>query len=635
MGTWYYLIWGGVSLLTLFYLFRLFQTRSSFRYLSVSFRLFFLSLLLYLLQFSSLPSFSQQLPLLVLVDTSLSMRTFFKEPKAFPVAVQEIVPDSVSQIIAQEFPEHQPYFYNWFPEQKVHRESITSWSHQSPLYQQLQKFIQTFQHSGKIEVILITEGNNTDGSLSKSLERMLQESKIQLHVIHPTPQQKVDLSIQKIGNPEVVFLHEPISMPVSVRSLVQQPHRSELTLTDGDSILDKQILEFPSGSSTQEVQLHWIPRKKGDTLLSLRLLPLDGEENLYNNEAYLPLSVRANRLKILHIAGRPSWDVRQLRRLLKEIPEMDIIAFFILRDPYVDSQEIPEAELALIQFPVQELFLVELFKFDSVIFHNFAIRRYLQNPEFQQSFQKYLAQGKRIIVIGGDQTVENQGYHELFLDRQNATQLKLQFYHVPDWELSTTPLLPSRLAQEQASFQGIPQSEDSQPPLLQRTPFQLGRVDWIQETASWQWNHTNWNTTDLRFAMFWQTLLYQPRYEQQKVFREFRQNRPYHVNQQIAGHLSVSTESTKVFLEIRDQQTDLLIEEQNLIVIDQVAYVELPSLRPGHYELQLSCRCNDMKDLVHPIMIVDEWMELHNTSANMKWLQQITYRTGGRMYSVN
>ena len=57
----------------------------------------------------------------------------------------------------------------------------------------------------------------------------------------------------------------------------------------------------------------------------------------------------------------------------------------------------------------------QLFKFDTVVFHNFDIRRFLRNPEFQRSFQKFLAGGKRIIVVGGEQVVGHRDYQELFL----------------------------------------------------------------------------------------------------------------------------------------------------------------------------------------------------------------------------
>ena len=120
-------------------------------------------------------------------------------------------------------------------------------------------------------------------------------------------------------------------------------------------------------------------------MLSLELQSLE-EEQFHNNFSYLPVSIREKRMRVLHIAGRPSWDVFHLRRLLKEMPEVDMIAFFILRDPFEDTQTVPEKELALIRFPVHELFMRQLFKFDTVVFHNFDIRRFLRNAEFQRSF---------------------------------------------------------------------------------------------------------------------------------------------------------------------------------------------------------------------------------------------------------
>ncbi|GIS37364.1 MAG: hypothetical protein Ct9H90mP9_3940 [Pseudomonadota bacterium] len=93
---------------------------------------------------------------------------------------------------------------------------------------------------------------------------------------------------------------------------------------------------------------------RGSPFLSLEIQPLKEEDQLHNNLSYLPVSIREKRMRVLHIAGRPSWDVFHLSApRSRKCREIDMIAFFILRDPFEDNQSVPEQELALIRFPVQ------------------------------------------------------------------------------------------------------------------------------------------------------------------------------------------------------------------------------------------------------------------------------------------
>ena len=50
--------------------------------------------------------------------------------------------------------------------------------------------------------------------------------------------------------------------------------------------------------------------------------------------------------------------------------------------------------------------------------------------------------------------------------------------------------------------------------------------------------------------------------------------------------------------------------------------------------MQISCRCDDMPDLKHPVVIVDEWLELHRTGWQMDWLAKVASSTGGKMIEV-
>ena len=97
------------------------------------------------------------------------------------------------------------------------------------------------------------------------------------------------------------------------------------------------------------------------------------ELSLANNRAVATVNGVRDRLKVLLVSGRPHLGERVWRNLLKSDPAVDLIHFTILRPPYKQDAT-PIRELALISFPVRELFEQRLAEFDLVVFDRYARR---------------------------------------------------------------------------------------------------------------------------------------------------------------------------------------------------------------------------------------------------------------------
>jgi len=635
----FFWIWTALAGATIFYLWILVRRKTKYSSLSLIFRVCALMLLFWLTKVTFLETPKAPAPLFVLVDTSLSMQKrlkFSKDTSNEPLE-QRLSP-KIKNVLAQNFPQHKSYYYDLFPESKV----------TSPLSKEILKFIESSALRSGDEIVLVSDGWDTEQkTLSPSVLESLKNSGVRVHtLLFPESENAPDLSLQNLGNPRIVFLNTPAKLSAIVSSNLEEAAFAHLVLSDGESILSEQEIQLESGKHQTEVTLNWTPVHQGSRLLQLRVLALEQEENTHNNLAYFPMTTRPQKLRVLHIAGRPSWDVSHLRRLLKSIPELDLISFFILRDPYADVQNVPESELSLIQFPVQELFMRELFKFDSVIFHNFDINKYLNNPGFQKSFQKYLAGGKRIIVVGGEQSANKIDYQRLFLKEsvQKSTAQSSsvpaaagvsKVFHHSQWKLHGKQLFPDSLLSQQASFSGIvSKPSQTSAPLLERTSFQLGRVDWVPSSSLWRWKYSENDSagTEGSFAMFWFSLLYQPLHEEQQIFKEFQQLKPYSISDRISGILNIpSLQARSVKVEILDQQLKQSIWETQLPVSAQQVQLTLPVLSAGNYELRISCQCSDMKVKTHPLSVVNEWMEFQQPSAysssNISWLKQISKNT--------
>jgi hypothetical protein len=128
-----------------------------------------------------------------------------------------------------------------------------------------------------------------------------------------------------------------------------------------------------------------------------------GEVSPLNNRAVAVINGVRDRLRVLLVSGEPHPGERTWRRLLKADPMVDLVHFTILRPPEKDDLT-PLNELALIAFPVRELFQVKLREFDLIVFDRFTNRGILP-PVYLRNIAEYVRQGGALLVsVGPDYT---------------------------------------------------------------------------------------------------------------------------------------------------------------------------------------------------------------------------------------
>ena len=123
--------------------------------------------------------------------------------------------------------------------------------------------------------------------------------------------------------------------------------------------------------------------------------PLAGEVSQLNNRAVVEINGVRDRLRVLLISGEPHPGERTWRRLLKADPSVDLVHFTILRPPEKDDLT-PLNELALIAFPVRELFVDKIGEFDLIILDRFQNRGLLPLP-YLANIASHVRQGGALL----------------------------------------------------------------------------------------------------------------------------------------------------------------------------------------------------------------------------------------------
>ncbi|MCB9653453.1 MAG: hypothetical protein H6729_04875 [Deltaproteobacteria bacterium] len=215
-----------------------------------------------------------------------------------------------------------------------------------------------------------------------------------------------DLAIRRVIADDFAFVHNSVTMDVEIEARGLSLAEVDVTLRkDGAVVQTKRVpLVEGMGRATFEFK----PRQVGKAAYEVSVPVQAGEALKTNNQRTVVLKVIRDRIRVLQVAGHPSWDVRFLREHLKRSPNIDLISFFILRST-TDVQKASQEELALIPFPVNDLFTTELSSFDVVIYQNFSYRPY-RMAQYLGNIRQYVERGGSFLMIGGD-TAMGDGFY--------------------------------------------------------------------------------------------------------------------------------------------------------------------------------------------------------------------------------
>jgi uncharacterized membrane protein len=228
-----------------------------------------------------------------------------------------------------------------------------------------------------------------------------------------------DASIRSVRAAGVAVAHQPLAVTVEVGCDGELQcgripvHIRELRDGVAPAELATGVAETHDGVGTVELEIT-LDRANG-RVLEVSIEAPAGDDIPENDTRYLTFVVARDRIRLLHLAGRPTYDVRALRRWLKSDESVDVVAFFILRDSEGDDPGASSYELALIHFPVDELFTEHLRSFDAIILQDIDAIRY-RLSKYLLRLAAYVELGGGLIMVGGPSSFAGGNYAGTPLD---------------------------------------------------------------------------------------------------------------------------------------------------------------------------------------------------------------------------
>jgi uncharacterized membrane protein len=247
-----------------------------------------------------------------------------------------------------------------------------------------------------------------------------------VHTVRVAEQAPADASVRDVSTVGAAVAHQPLvlhvtvgcagglaceEVPVTVRELRQASEAAELA---------HGVARPGAGEAT--IDLEVTIERAGQRVLEVAIAAPAGDRVPQNDHRLLTLDVRRERVRLLHVAGRPTYDVRQLRLWLKANESIDLVAFFILRTNSDTPNVTDDSELSLIPFPVEALFTQHLPTFDAVMLQDIDAVEYKLDP-YLPALEAYVRSGGGLIMVGGPSAFSGGGYAGSPLERVLPVEL--------------------------------------------------------------------------------------------------------------------------------------------------------------------------------------------------------------------
>jgi uncharacterized membrane protein len=255
--------------------------------------------------------------------------------------------------------------------------------------------------------ILLSDGADNaelQGGLTPRLTEELRALGFPVSTVRVGEPALVDLAVENVKVDDFAFVRNGVTVDLELHGRGLKGRDVPVVLQREGVTVGTRTVHLDSEDDRKPVSFTFTPDQTGRFVYTVGAPVFPGEAVTENNSRSFVLKIIRDRVRVLLVVGRPSWDERFLRGLLKQDPNVDLVSFYILRTSADDTQtRNPERELSLIPFPMEEIFDTKLHTFDVVVFQNFGYAEpALSIASYERNLEAYVQGGGGLVVIGGD-----------------------------------------------------------------------------------------------------------------------------------------------------------------------------------------------------------------------------------------
>ena len=217
-----------------------------------------------------------------------------------------------------------------------------------------------------------------------------------------------DVRVTDVRTPEFAFRGREFKLDLTVQASGMKGRTVPLYFNRGRGLVTSRTITIDADSFSQKITLAFTPKEIGTHNFSLSVPNQPGEQITGNNQKDFKVDVQRDKIRVLTLSGSPAWNYRFLRMAMKQDPLIELVSFVFLRTP-TDSVDVPDSQLSLIPFPIDDIFLEELKNFDVVFLDDFSHRAYF-NPVYLDRVRDFVRDGGGLAMLGGARAFDAGGY---------------------------------------------------------------------------------------------------------------------------------------------------------------------------------------------------------------------------------
>lgn len=267
---------------------------------------------------------------------------------------------------------------------------------------------------GKISgILLFSDGNHNAGALPQN---WLSDLNIPVFPVAVNKNKKVkDTAVNSVRVSDFAFKNMPVEITAVISASGYKGKTITVNIKNKKNLCSKNIV-IESDKETKEVNLSFVPESNGEMKCIAAVEPFNDEITIKNNAKEFVINVNRDKLRLLYICGRPGYEYEFLRHEIKNDPLAELVSFVILRNPDSISL-VNEADLALIPFPVNNIFTKDLKDFDILILENFSYKNFGFSQDYMLNIKNWVINnGGGLLMIGGENSFGAGGWSNTPVD---------------------------------------------------------------------------------------------------------------------------------------------------------------------------------------------------------------------------
>ena len=219
-------------------------------------------------------------------------------------------------------------------------------------------------------VVLLSDGNFNKGEPSDVAAEILRQRGVRLHAVGiGDPASPINVLVSDISGPRSAFKNDPFSVTVRLDAQNVEPQPLEVELLERragaaatPTVVERRVVTPSPTGTIEPLVFERKVTEPGTLTYAARVRPIENESILSDNEKEILPAVQVldDKMRVLIVAGSPSYDYRFLERMLERDASVDVSTWL----QSADVRAVREGNTIITELPADP---EKLFIYDAVI----------------------------------------------------------------------------------------------------------------------------------------------------------------------------------------------------------------------------------------------------------------------------